>query len=859
MKHFFTFIFVVAFAAASSGQIPATSPQLVTGNSDVIGMDGFPSNHQFVQSGPNSFYWVGGASGRIVNHPMLPEVYNDFANIYFIKYDEHGNPLSSNYIRGTSSAIGAFSYNGGMTIVGGGNTDVEADGKVYPINNANRMEFLAQYNDQCQIMNLVPVWDLGPSLYPYSQSAMDQQTGDIYLAGTSYQPFNVAGYGVIGEEWQDYFYVLKFNRNLDIVAVFTAGFDDLGGTEYGRYSNITLVPDGFGNVVVAGTYEGDRTPVIAGDILPSMGMASIGAFAYKLDGGMKKVWGQEGTFKGGDYGDRFDKGMAMQSGDVVLTGTTTTGYFSLGATEVVVENGMDIYSPMALRITPDGKVAWIHAIHSAVPYYVESSYYGDATMWNDDLLYITGQFEGDNFMLSGEVMTRELPEGIFVTALDMASGEEQWGYALSSNFISGIRGFDVDASGNLTLMGDAQEAIHFDGLDPVSVAGSRLVFHLGLDYDGNPLWENTAYLKVPGYSLYGYDLEVLRDGEVFSTTYKSVADPMLIGGSEITSKDIYSVMLVALDVDNALGGTVRDRSGAPVYPGLVKAYKTSWSGAYPVVDSIMLNESGGYLFEGLYPAGYMLLVVPDAKMYPDGLPTYLGDVTAWNDNTPLSIAVDTKATFMDITLVEIKNPTPADGSGEMLGNVSYADDIVGTKGTKGKPYKKASILLVKKAVKKSTLADTLIAYVETDDLGDYVFENVPDGAYTLYVDIPGLPMAESYDVVIQGNKIIYGLDFEVGDEEIITTGTVDVESVPATADRLSIFPNPGNGLLYIDLPATGDYRIRIYNTVGKLVDSKEALSTAGLFRMDVSGLQDGIYLIKIEGRGRTEVTKYIKR
>ncbi len=857
MKHFFTLIFVVAFATTSSGQIPATGPQLVTGNSDVIGMSGYPSTHQLVQSGPNSFYWIGGSSvATIVNHPMLGEVIDDLANLYFIKYDENGNALSSNYIRGTSSAIGAFSYNGGLTIVGSASGEVEANGNILPINAANRMEFLATYNDQSQFMKMVPVWDLAPAQYPYSNAYMDQRTGDIYLSGVSRQSFNVAGYGEIGLDLQDYLYVIKYNRNLEFQGVFVASFD-LNG-EYGRFNNnITLVPDGQGNVVVAGTWEGDRTPVIGDETLPSMMMESIGAFAFKLDGSMKKVWVREGTFKGGNYGDGFYKGVSMQNGDVVLTGTTTTGYFSLGDSEIVVEKGMNIYSPMALRITSEGKVSWIHAIHSAVPFFVESFYTWDATRWNDDLLYITGQFRSDTMQLAGKVMNRELPDGVFVTALDMASGEEQWGYALSSNYISGIRGFDVDASGNVTLMGEAQETIHFDGLEPVSVTGSRLVFHLGLDYNGNPLWENTAYLKVPGYSLYGTDLEVLRDGEVFSTTYKSVADPMLIGGSEITSTDAYSVMLVALDVDNVLGGVVKDQSGVPVYPGLVKAYKSSRSGAYPVVDSTILDESGGYLFEGLYPAGYRFLVVPDSKMYPDGLPTYAGEATAWTDAKILPVAADTKVTFLDITLVEIPRLTTEDGSGKMSGNVSYEDEAGGTKGTKGKPYKKASILLVRKAVKKSTLGGDVTAFVETDDLGNYVFENVPDGEYTLHVDVPGLSMIETYDVVIVAGKIVSGLDFEVSNAGINTSGNVGMESI--SVDRISIFPNPGNGLLYIDLPGRGDYRIRIYNTVGKLVDSNEALSTAGLFRMDIAGLQNGIYFIEIDGSKVREVVKYIKR
>jgi hypothetical protein len=78
-------------------------------------------------------------------------------------------------------------------------------------------------------------------------------------------------------------------------------------------------------------------------------------------------------------------------------------------------------------------------------------------------------------------------------------------------------------------------------------------------------------------------------------------------------------------------------------------------------------------------------------------------------------------------------------------------------------------------------------------------------------------------------------------------------------NSFSVFPNPGTGLLHIDFPDADDYQVRIYNVLGALVDSKEFLQTIGLVNMDVSNLQDGMYLIEIEsGMGR-ETIKYMKK
>ena len=34
----------------------------------------------------------------------------------------------------------------------------------------------------------------------------------------------------------------------------------------------------------------------------------------------------------------------------------------------------------------------------------------------------------------------------------------------------------------------------------------------------------------------------LKDGEVFSTLYKTVSDPLLIGGASLSSKEVYSTL-----------------------------------------------------------------------------------------------------------------------------------------------------------------------------------------------------------------------------------------------------------------------------------------------------------------------------
>jgi hypothetical protein len=347
---------------------------------------------------------------------------------------------------------------------------------------------------------------------------------------------------------------------------------------------------------------------------------------------------------------------------------------------------------------------------------------------------------------------------------------------------------------------------------------------------------------------------VLRDGAIFSSIYKSDPSPILIGGSSITSTHPYTSILVKLDAANQLGGTVTNVQGSPVFPGSVKAFKSTLTGAFPAVDSAVLDAAGFYLIEGLYPGNYTLQVIPDEIQYPEEIPTYLGDAISWDEAQFIDVKTDTKATFMDINLTHVPKLVTGEGNGIMSGNVSYEEEA-GYKGTQAKPVTRTSVILIKKATAKGTQEDNVVAYVETDDLGNYIFENVPDGEYILIVDIPGLPMIQTYEVTIEGNKIVSGLDFTVGTQGINTTGNVGVPT--EETNRIMLFPNPGNGLIHIVLPDKGDYQLRIFNSVGALVESREYPALSGNVLVDISGLQTGIYILKIEGAqcGRM---KYIK-
>ena len=68
------------------------------------------------------------------------------------------------------------------------------------------------------------------------------------------------------------------------------------------------------------------------------------------------------------------------------------------------------------------------------------------------------------------------------------------------------------------------------------------------------------------------------------------------------------------------------------------------------------------------------------------MPTYSGGGITWGatQTDVYDVAPDTRATFLDISLSHLDPLTELDGSGQMSGNIYYADDFI-AKGTTGPP------------------------------------------------------------------------------------------------------------------------------------------------------------------------------
>jgi len=75
-----------------------------------------------------------------------------------------------------------------------------------------------------------------------------------------------------------------------------------------------------------------------------------------------------------------------------------------------------------------------------------------------------------------------------------------------------------------------------------------------------------------------------------------------------------------------------------------------------------------------------------------------------------------------------------------------------------------------------------------------------------------------------------------------------------TENNFNIYPNPSNGKFYIDFEALGDYAVEIFSTIGQKITE---LKINNKKNIEISNLQQGIYLVKITKDSKSIVKKIV--
>ena len=123
---------------------------------------------------------------------------------------------------------------------------------------------------------------------------------------------------------------------------------------------------------------------------------------------------------------------------------------------------------------------------------------------------------------------------------------------------------------------------------------------------------------------------------------------------------------------------------------------------------------------------------------------------------------------------------------------------------------------------------------------------------------------EQNPIVIYNTPGTYDVTLEVSDgtetnsvlmEDYITVLTCTGINEP-DSEKLSIYPNPANGVFNLAIDYNGKISIKIVNLLGIVVYEQETVATGKFSKtIDLKGMENGIYIISIQTAEKTYVEK----
>jgi hypothetical protein len=309
-----------------------------------------------------------------------------------------------------------------------------------------------------------------------------------------------------------------------------------------------------------------------------------------------------------------------------------------------------------------------------------------------------------------------------------------------------------------------------------------------------------------------------------------------------------------------VNGIVQNMDGLPIPEGMVHLYGYTYRQRSPIADSVEINADGSYSFYDI-PLGKYLLIA--STQFNDGaeyLPSYYVSAGHWNEAEHLIV----KEPFnqYDVNIIMTAKSTNS-GEAELSGNVQEVEesdifeaDSQSTgnfKSTTQKPKKKGRAKLARDKLKSDW---EIIAETETDEYGNFEFTNVPDGYYTVIIEIPGLPHEDYQEVEVTGGSSFINMNYLVGEEAISSVGTPQSTGISTYSETnvFELYPNPSNGTINIDIPENESVQqFYITNLQGKMINSSVSIHD----NITISDLFPGVYFANITTNSHKETIKFV--
>lgn len=258
----------------------------------------------------------------------------------------------------------------------------------------------------------------------------------------------------------------------------------------------------------------------------------------------------------------------------------------------------------------------------------------------------------------------------------------------------------------------------------------------------------------------------------------------------------------------------------------------------------LFNINGEFEFN-IPPGVYILQVNPDVNIYPGYLPWYYhNDLMFWDADT-LSLPCSSRRDIR-VNLMQEVNSQP--GNGFISGHVYLVSpgSIIPVRGVRIYNQDLSTQLLVDVSISDST--------------GYYSFNSLNYGSYIIRPDVIGRRLSDAYTIVYDSRTHIFpDRDFYIYGDTVFSYNPLGInERYSEKGNGLVLFPNPAENELNIYTATTGDKdaELLVYDMDGRLLLTGNITGSKTV--LDISLLEDGMYIIRLKTRGLYRTGKFVK-
>jgi hypothetical protein len=268
--------------------------------------------------------------------------------------------------------------------------------------------------------------------------------------------------------------------------------------------------------------------------------------------------------------------------------------------------------------------------------------------------------------------------------------------------------------------------------------------------------------------------------------------------------------------------------------------------AFDTIAKVNVASNGSYFFDKVVLDDYEIVGFADTLTYNRALPTYYKNTIFWEEADTIFLANN----LVNIDITSSLEPSASSGRGVISGYLEE-DDGSGRLSEEQRAKRVAgagaSVRRVEQVGRGQEEKLTLVAYVYTDENGEFTLPNLPTGEYRLNLQYPGYPMDPNSFITIpigsglqsQVNVQANVVNTKIIVKKLIITGILEHEQY-----SVNLFPNPAVEFVKVQFKnESASRKITLFDERGKVISSHTADNVETT--MNVSELAKGFYIIRI--------------